>query len=74
MKSKQFLSRIVLAGMFLGIYQGQLALWQDNAAVPAKIYPCQIQTLPEADRLLLEQGIPVQSRKELTSRLEDLLS
>ena len=74
MKFKHVLPQIVLMGMFLGIYRGQLALWQDNTAVPEKIYPCQIQTLPEADRLLLERGIPIHSHKELTSRLEDLMS
>ena len=74
MKSNRILSRIVLFGLFLGIYQGRLALWQETASVPEETYPCQIRTLPDADRLLLEQGIPIRSRRELTAYLEDLLS
>ena len=74
MKTKHIACHIALAGMFLGIYRGQLALWKEHAATPEEIYPCRICTLPEADRLLLEDGIPIRSRQELTARLEDLLS
>ena len=74
MKRKRFLRHFILLGLFLGIYKGQLALWQENAAVPESVYPCQVRMLPEADRRLLDQGIPIRSREELTSRLEDLMS
>lgn len=60
--------------LFLGIYQGKLALWKEGCTVPEQIYPLQVQSLPAADQALLEQGIPLDSPQALTQRLEDLLS
>ena len=74
MKQMHILYYMLAANLFLGIYRGQLALWKEGCTLPQTVYPCAVASLPEADRALLEQGIPIGSREELTRRLEDLLS
>lgn len=74
MKHAHILYYIVTATLFLGIHRGKLALWKAGDPYPQTVYPCSVTSLPEADRALLEEGIPIRSREELTARLEDLLS
>ena len=63
---------IIVFGYILGIREGMLALLWDST--PVQTYPCPVSSLPEADRTLLEQGIPIDSFSDLTARLEDYLS
>lgn len=74
MKRAHILYYILLLNLFLGIHQGNLALWKEGCAVPEAVYPCPVHALPLEDQSLLKQGIPVASPEELTARLEDLLS
>lgn len=65
----------VLPAMFLlGSHKGYLALWKDGRPEPFQIFPVKVDTLPEADREILEAGIPARSEIELSSLLEDFLS
>ena len=58
------------------IYQirdGKLTLWRDGQTQPEQIYDIRADTLPPADRLLLQRGIRAQSREELWQILENYL-
>ena len=72
MRKKHIIYCILALGYILGTHNGTLALLYDG--VPVQTYPCEVSTLPEADRALLEQGLPIDSLNELTERLEDYLS
>lgn len=74
MKHPHILYCILLASLYLGIHQGKLALWKEGCPHPEAVYPCTVASLPEADRALLEKGIPIDSPEALTARLEDFLS
>lgn len=58
----------------LGSHEGFLALWTDGRSEPAEVYPYCVASLPPADQQRLEKGIPIGSRQELLSILEDFLS
>lgn len=66
---------MLLSGMFLlGSHKGYLALWKEDRPEPFQIFPVKVESLPEADRLALEEGIRARSEIELSSLLEDFLS
>jgi len=74
MRFLHILSYTLLATLYLGTYEGMLALWKNGQVFPEKIYPCAVKTLPAQDQALLQDGIPIGSQAELTAYLEDLLS
>ena len=74
MRKKHILYYIVALGFTLGIHRGQLALWKDGQSSPVSIFPLSTDTLPDADRKLLETGIRAENISELTACLEDYLS
>ncbi|MDD5863266.1 MAG: BofC C-terminal domain-containing protein [Firmicutes bacterium] len=65
---------LLTLSMTLGCFRGYLALFDKGAGEPRQIYPCQVSTLPDADRQALEKGIPVRTEEELNRLLEDFLS
>ena len=67
-------SLILLLYLTLGCVRGYLALFDKGASEPKQIFPCQVSSLPDADREALEKGIPVRSEDELNQFLEDFLS
>ena len=60
--------------LLLYLTLGYLALFDKGASEPKQIFPCQVSSLPDADREALEKGIPVRSEDELNQFLEDFLS
>ena len=74
MRKPHILYYIIALGFTLGIYRGQLALWKDGQEAPIRVFPIGADTLPEADRMLLQSGIRAENLSELTARLEDYLS
>ena len=60
-------------GFLLGIRNGKLALWRDGESRPEQIYDIRADTLPPADRLLLQRGIRAESREEVWVLLENYL-
>ena len=74
MKLLHILCYVLLANLFLGTHQGMLALWKEGQSVPVKTYPYAVSLLPDEDQALLEKGIPIDSKAELTARLEDFFS
>ena len=67
------LSWITLS-VIVGCWKGYLAVYREGQTEPWQIYPCKVASLPEADRLALEEGIPVRSPRALQQLLEDYLS
>ena len=65
---------ILILGLLLGSYKGYLALYETTDPDPKQIFPCAVDTLPEADQMLLEQGLRVRNPKMLAELLEDYLS
>ena len=55
-------------------YQGKIAIFKGDESVPIEIYDVYVSTLPQHDRLLLEQGITVETPKELQKIIEDYTS
>ena len=72
--SQRILSLLMILGLTLGSFRGYVALFDENREEPRQVFPYQISTLPPADQVALEKGIPVRSQKELQHLLEDFLS
>ena len=64
---------ILLIG-YLGLYNGQLALYGQNRAIPETLLPYRVEMFPEADQKALKNGIPYESETELNRLMEDFLS
>ena len=60
--------------MRLGIYEGYLALYSGSGRYPTEIYSVLIRSLPEADRIKLNNGIELSDEAELREILEDYSS
>lgn len=60
--------------MYLGIFEGKLALFVGESPYPNVVYDVMVRTLPEADRIRLAEGIPVADEAELARLLEDYTS
>lgn len=71
--TRKTLALMLCAGFLLGIREGMLTLWRDGESRPEQVYDIRADTLPPADRLLLERGIPVESREKLWEILENYL-
>lgn len=64
---------VVQEGYLLKAYDGCIAIYDaESGDKPAIITAIEIKNLTEADRLLMEAGLPVESEEELASLLEDL--
>jgi hypothetical protein len=64
----------LIQGFFLGIHNGHVALWEEGGNQPLQVFPYRAEVLPPADQAALEKGIPIESKAELISLLEDYLS
>lgn len=67
-------SEPALQEMRLGIFEGKLALFFGESLYPGEIFELSVRTLPEPDRILLEEGIILHSEEELRRFLEDYMS
>ena len=71
---RQMASLLLASALFLGSYRGYLALFDKGKEEPGQIFPCRVETLPEADQTLLEERIRIRDEAELNRLLEDYLS
>ena len=71
---RRYTAAVLALAYLLGSYKGYLALWEDGKPEPCQIFPCPVDSLPEEDRRILEEGIPARSRIELDQILEDYLA
>lgn len=65
---------ILLFGYLLGIHNGNVAIWKGDDPKPLRVFPYSASSLPEAERQLLEKGIPIDNLRELTRYIEDYCS
>lgn len=65
---------ILFLGLYLGLHQGYLALWQDDSSEPIAVYPYHISLYPKTDKERLEKGIPISSKLEFSKCIEDYFS
>lgn len=71
---RKLFSFFLMLSLLLGCHKGYVALFQSGSSEPMQIFPYPITSLPSADQLALQEGIPIRSEKELAQRLEDYLS
>ena len=64
----------VFLAFYLGTYNGNLALWQDNQAEPVRIYPYSSSLYTRIDQEILEKRIKIHDIKTLEKHLDDYLS
>ncbi len=74
MKAKKLLSSFLALYLVLGTWKGYLALFQAGETEPQQIFPRTADSLPDTDRVLLEEGIVIRNDRDLQSILEDYLS
>lgn len=67
-------SILLLAAVVVGSWKGYLALFDQGAAEPKRIFPYSIEALPPADQEALQKGILVRNDRDLAQLLEDYLS
>ena len=60
--------------MFLGIFEGKLALFIGESPYPNKVYDFMARVLPAEDQKRLSEGIKISSEEELEALLEDYMS
>lgn len=58
----------------LGSYNGYVAPWKTGDSQPVQVFPYSVQSLPPADQIRLETGIPITSSEQLQMLLQDYLS
>lgn len=64
---------VLVLGFLLGVRDGRLTLWRDGTPQPEQVYDIRADSLPPADRLMLERGLRCESREELWQMLENYL-
>ena len=64
----------LLLTLYLGLWNGHLALRDTDTPAPMTVFPYSADLYPEADRRALEKGIPIESGQALVRLLEDYLS
>ena len=70
---KRLLPFLVLS-LYLGVYNGNLALMREGSDSPVQVYRYSVSMYPEADRQELERGIPIRNERHLAELLEAYLS
>ena len=65
---------LVLLAVILGSWKGYVALFEPGASEPKQLFPTQVNTLPPADQIALEQGILIRNQRDLEQLLDDYLS
>ena len=71
---RKHLCLVLALGWILGIHQGFIALWEENATEPAAVYPHKASLLPPAEEQLLRSGIRIQDEAHLQFLLMNYLS
>lgn len=58
----------------VSVFNGKLAVFENNSKIPYKVYDTYIDTLPYEDRTAVEKGIFTDSSAELMKIIEDYTS
>ena len=65
---------VLLLYVILGCWKGYVAIFPEDSEEPNQIFPCKVESLPEADQQMLKNGILIRNERDLTQLLEDYLS
>ena len=71
---KRSISYLFALYLLLGSWKGYVALFENGREEPRQIFPCPVDSLPEADQQLLAEKIPIRNDRDLQQALEDYLS
>ena len=74
MLKKRLFSFLMMLHLLLGSWKGYVALFEKGREEPRQIFPCPVDSLPEADQKALEEKIPIRNDRDLQQALEDYLS
>lgn len=58
----------------VSVFNGKLAVFDQDSKLPYKVYDTYVSTLPEEDRKIIENGIFTDSSSELMKIIEDYTS
>lgn len=64
----------LLLGLYLGLHNGYVALWDTNHQKPLEVFPYRCSVYPKIDQNQLEKGIPIDNENALKAILGDFLS
>ena len=64
----------LLTLILLGTHNGYLALYRATPKEPLIIYPYSVAVYPKTDQQILQEGIVISDRTDLSSLLDDYLS
>lgn len=69
-----FCAAVILLGLYLGLHNGYIALWESGKDIPERVFPFRVELYPKSDQHALEKGIPIDDTDALKKLLEDFLS
>lgn len=58
----------------VSVFNGKLAVFDNNSKIPYKVYDTYVDSLPDEDRIIIEKGIFTDSSSELMKIIEDYTS
>ena len=65
---------ILALTLYLGIFDGKIALFRKDYSVPVQVFPFPVSAFPLQDQAALETGIPIRDQEHLSELLEAYLS
>lgn len=74
MKMKRILLPVLALVLYLGVYEGKVALYRQGHKTPVQVFAVPVSVFPREDQLALDAGIPIENQKQLTRLLEAYLS
>ena len=74
MLKKRLFPVLMALHLLLGSWKGYVALFEKGREEPRQIFPCPVDSLPEADQQALQEKIPIRNARDLQQALEDYLS
>ena len=74
MKTLRNFLPILLFILYLGVYDGKVALMRGGHSIPVQIYDRDASLYPQDAQKALADGIPIRSQRQLEQLLESFLS
>ena len=74
MKFFRIILPVLVLSLYLGVHNGNLALFREGHSVPIQVYQQPVSAYPKKDQNALNAGIPITSKRQLAELLEAYLS
>ncbi len=74
MKFLRMILPILVLSIYLGVHNGNLALFREGHNEPIQVFPRSVSDYPKKDQDALNAGIPITSKRQLSELLEAYLS